>query len=226
MLIKLDNIYKIYQMGSTEVVALNNISLQIENGDYVSIMGPSGSGKSTLMNIIGCLDTPSKGDYLLNDKNISKMDDEQLALIRNRSIGFIFQTFNLLSTDTALHNVELPMLYAGMNSSKRKQIALDALNSVGLKHRVFHKPNEMSGGERQRVAIARALVNDPPILLADEPTGNLDSRTGHEIMDIFQRLFADGKTIILVTHDPGVAGHAKRILHIMDGSIINDERLS
>lgn len=213
-------------MGSTEVIALNNISLEIKHGDYVSIMGPSGSGKSTLMNIIGCLDTPSKGDYLLNEKNISKMDDEQLAWIRNRSIGFIFQTFNLLSTDSALHNVELPMLYAGVNSSKRKNIALDALNSVGLKHRVSHKPNEMSGGERQRVAIARALVNDPPIILADEPTGNLDSKTGHEIMEIFQRLFVSGKTIILVTHDPGVARHAKWILHIMDGRIIKDERIA
>lgn len=225
MLISLRKIFKIYKMGTSNVTALNDINLQISHGEYLSIMGPSGSGKSTLMNILGCLDTPTTGQYFLNDENISSLNENQLAIIRNRSIGFIFQTFNLLSTDTALHNVELPMLYAGVNNSVRKDLAHQALIDVGLGHRINHKPNEMSGGERQRVAIARALVNSPPILLADEPTGNLDSRTGSEIMEIFQKLFQNGKTIILVTHDPGVAHHALRIVKIMDGEISSDERV-
>ncbi len=225
MLISLRKIFKIYKMGTSNVTALNDINLQISHGEYLSIMVPSGSGKSTLMNILGCLDTPTTGQYFLNDENISSLNENQLAIIRNRSIGFIFQTFNLLSTDTALHNVELPMLYAGVNNSVRKDLAHQALIDVGLGHRINHKPNEMSGGERQRVAIARALVNSPPILLADEPTGNLDSRTGSEIMEIFQKLFQNGKTIILVTHDPGVAHHALRIVKIMDGEISSDERV-
>lgn len=225
MLINLRKIFKIYKMGNTDVTALNDINLQISHGEYLSIMGPSGSGKSTLMNILGCLDTPTTGQYFLNDENISTLNDSQLAIIRNRSIGFIFQTFNLLSTDTALHNVELPMLYAGVNKSVRKDLAHKALNDVGLGHRINHKPNEMSGGERQRVAIARALVNSPPVLLADEPTGNLDSRTGSEIMEIFQKLFQSGKTIILVTHDSSVAHHALRIVRIKDGKIFSDERV-
>jgi putative ABC transport system ATP-binding protein len=225
MLITIKNVSKIYRIGTINVAALDNISLEVAHGEYLSIMGQSGSGKSTLMNIIGCLDSPSSGSYILDNNNTSLLNDDNLAVIRNRKIGFVFQTFNLLTTDTALHNVELPLLYAGQNNSQRKEIATRALTEVGLKHRIQHRPNEMSGGERQRVAIARALVNNPPLLLADEPTGNLDSKTGSEIMSIFQNLFSEGKTIILVTHDPSVAHHAQRIVKIMDGKIVNDERV-
>lgn len=225
MLIDIKNISKIYRIDTINVTALDNISLEVAHGEYLSIMGPSGSGKSTLMNIIGCLDSPSSGSYILDNNNTSQLDDDNLAAIRNRKIGFVFQTFNLLTTDTALHNVELPLLYAGQNNSQRKEIATKALTDVGLKHRILHRPNEMSGGERQRVAIARALVNNPPLLLADEPTGNLDSKTGSEIMSIFQKLFSEGKTIILVTHDPSVAHHAQRIVQIMDGKILSDEKI-
>lgn len=226
MLISLENISKEYQIGTENVHALAAINLFIEHGEYLSIMGPSGSGKSTLMNIIGCLDTPSGGTYLLNGEKVSDMDDDHLASVRNRTIGFVFQTFNLLSADTAIHNVELPMLYAGVERQARNEKARKALVSVNLEHRLMHKPNEMSGGERQRVAIARALVNNPPLILADEPTGNLDSRTGSEIMNIFQNLYASGKTIVLVTHDINVARHAKRIVQIMDGKITSDERFA
>jgi putative ABC transport system ATP-binding protein len=225
MLITIKNISKTYRIDKIQVAALSNISLEVAQGEYLSIMGPSGSGKSTLMNIIGCLDSPSSGRYVLDNSNVSLLDDDNLAVIRNQKIGFVFQTFNLLSTDTALHNVELPLLYAGRNSSQRKEIAIKALNEVGLSHRILHRPNEMSGGERQRVAIARALVNSPPLLLADEPTGNLDSKTGSEIMSIFQKLFSEGKTILLVTHDPNVAHHAQRIVQIMDGKIVSDKRI-
>jgi putative ABC transport system ATP-binding protein len=226
MLIDMKNISKTYMIDTINVSALKDISLEVDHGDYLSIMGPSGSGKSTLMNIIGCLDNPTSGNYILDNSNPSLLNDDDLARIRNRTIGFVFQTFNLLSSDTALHNVELPLLYAGQNISQRKEIAINALNEVGLGHRIFHRPNEMSGGERQRVAIARALVNNPPILLADEPTGNLDSKTGAEIMIIFQKLFTQGKTIILVTHDLSIARHAQRIVHIMDGKIENDEKVT
>jgi putative ABC transport system ATP-binding protein len=225
MLIDIRNVSKIYRIDTINVTALDNISLEVAHGEYLSIMGPSGSGKSTLMNIIGCLDSPSSGSYILDNNNTSQLNDDNLAAIRNRKIGFVFQTFNLLTTDTALHNVELPLLYAGQNNSQRKEIATKALTDVGLKHRILHRPNEMSGGERQRVAIARALVNNPPLLLADEPTGNLDSKTGSEIMSIFQKLFSEGKTIILVTHDPSVAHHAHRIVQIMDGKILSDKRV-
>lgn len=225
MLIELQNIIKTYQMGPTEVAAVRDISLMIGRGEYISIMGPSGSGKSTLMNIIGCLDNPSSGTYLFNGIPVSRMDDDQLADVRNRSIGFVFQTFNLLSTDTALHNVELPMLYAGVTPARRREAASVALSAVGLAKRALHRPAEMSGGERQRVAIARALVNDPPMILADEPTGNLDSATGKEILSIFDDLHQRGKTIILVTHDESVGKRARRIVRIRDGGIESDEEV-
>jgi putative ABC transport system ATP-binding protein len=225
MMIELHDVAKVYRMDEVEVQALRGVSLSVERGEYVSIMGPSGSGKSTLMNIIGCLDTPSSGTYLLEGRPVSQMHDDELAQVRNRSIGFVFQTFNLLSHDTAARNVELPMLYAGAPPARRRAIASSALTAVGLAGRSGHRPAEMSGGERQRVAIARALVNDPPILLADEPTGNLDSRTGDEIMGIFHSLSAQDKTIVLVTHDRSVAAHANRIIHIRDGAIEADERL-
>ncbi len=225
MLIELQHITKLYRMGGADVAAARDISLSIGKGEYVSIMGPSGSGKSTLMNIIGCLDVPSSGSYLLKGASVSGMDDDQLAQVRNRSIGFVFQTFNLLSAESALHNVELPMLYAGVSVARRRELALQALTSVGLSHRALHKPMEMSGGERQRVAIARALVNDPPIILADEPTGNLDSATGKEILRIFTDLNQNGKTIILVTHDQNVAAHARRIVHIRDGMVESDREV-
>ena len=223
-LIHLTNLSRLYQMGAETVHALRDVSLEIERGEYVAIMGPSGSGKSTLMNLIGCLDTPTAGRYELNGTDVSEMDDNQLAEVRNREIGFIFQTFNLLPRSNALRNVELPLIYAGVDSDTRRQMALDALASVGLADRVHHKPNELSGGQRQRVAVARALVNNPSILLADEPTGNLDSKTGVEIMALFEELARKGNTIIVVTHEEDIARHARRILRIRDGLIASDER--
>jgi len=210
-------------MGSETVHALRDVSLNIDRGEYVAIMGPSGSGKSTLMNLLGCLDTPTSGRYELNGTDVSEMDDNDLADVRNREIGFVFQTFNLLPRSNALHNVELPLIYSGMDSDTRRDRALQALNDVGLSDRVHHKPNELSGGQRQRVAIARALVNSPSILLADEPTGNLDSKTGVEIMALFEDLAGRGNTIIVVTHEEDVARHARRILRIRDGNVASDE---
>jgi putative ABC transport system ATP-binding protein len=222
-LIRLDKISRRYQMGSETVHALREVSLRIERGEYVAIMGPSGSGKSTLMNLIGCLDTPTAGTYELNGTDVSDMDDNALAEVRNREIGFVFQTFNLLARSSALHNVELPLIYAGVPAGERRELALAAVANVGLTDRMHHKPNELSGGQRQRVAIARALVNRPSILLADEPTGNLDSRTGEEIMALFEELSTKGNTIILVTHEEDIARHARRIVRIRDGLIASDE---
>jgi putative ABC transport system ATP-binding protein len=221
-LIETVELWKTYVMGAEEVHALRGVSIQIERGEYVAIMGPSGSGKSTLMNLIGCLDTPSKGSYLLNGKQVSQMNDDELARIRNEEIGFVFQTFNLLPRATALHNVELPLIYAGVPAKTRAERAREALGRVELTNRMTHRPNEMSGGQRQRVAIARALVNNPSILLADEPTGNLDSKTGIEIMALFERLHAAGNTIVLVTHEPDVAAYAARAIHIRDGQVEKD----
>src|SRR5918997_1848219 len=221
-LIETRELWKTYQMGDEEIHALRGVSIQIERGEYVAIMGPSGSGKSTLMNLIGCLDTPSKGSYLLNDKEVAAMNDDELARIRNEEIGFVFQTFNLLPRATALHNVELPLVYAGMPAKDRQERAKQALEKVELTARASHRPNELSGGQRQRVAIARALVNDPSILLADEPTGNLDSKTGNEIMGVFDRLHGSGNTIVLVTHEAEIAAYAHRTIHIRDGQVEKD----
>jgi putative ABC transport system ATP-binding protein len=221
-LIETRDLWKTYIMGSEEIHALRGVAIEIQRGEYVAIMGPSGSGKSTLMNLIGCLDTPSRGTYLLNEKEVNKMDDDELARIRNEEIGFVFQTFNLLPRASALHNVELPLVYAGVGSAERSERAKAALTRVELAERMHHKPNELSGGQRQRVAIARALVNNPSILLADEPTGNLDSKTGVEIMALFQRLHDTGNTIILVTHEPEIAEHAHRIISIRDGMVEKD----
>ena len=223
-LIETRNLWKTYVMGDEEIHALRGVSISIERGEYVAIMGPSGSGKSTLMNLIGCLDTPSKGTYLLNDKEVSLMNDNELARIRNEEIGFVFQTFNLLPRASALHNVELPLVYAGMSKTARLEQAKAAIEKVELTHRMSHKPNELSGGQRQRVAIARALVNNPSILLADEPTGNLDSKTGVEIMALFARLHEAGNTIIVVTHEPDIAAYAHRVIAIRDGEVAKDIR--
>ena len=222
-MISTEDLWKTYDMGSEQVHALRGINLRIQRNEYVAIMGPSGSGKSTLMNLIGCLDSPSKGRYWLNGQLVSELDDDELARIRNKEIGFVFQTFNLLARATSLHNVELPLIYAGVPSEERAQRAKAALASVGMEDRMNHKPNELSGGQRQRVAVARALVNNPAIILADEPTGNLDSQTGNEIMALFDRLHAEGNTIVLVTHEHDIAEYAHRIVSIRDGVVAKDE---
>ena len=224
-MIATEDIWKTYDMGSEQQVhALRGVNLRIERNEYVAIMGPSGSGKSTLMNLIGCLDTPSKGRYWLNNQLVSELDDDELARIRNKEIGFVFQTFNLLPRASALHNVELPLIYAGMAPDQRVERAKASLEAVGMGPRMNHKPNELSGGQRQRVAIARALVNNPSIILADEPTGNLDSQTGLEIMALFDRLHAQGNTIVLVTHEHDISEYAHRVIHIKDGQVNRDER--
>jgi len=223
IVIRTYDLWKTYIMGDQEIHAVSGVDIEIRRGEYVAIMGPSGSGKSTLMNLIGCLDTPTKGLYYLNGKLASEMEDDELARIRNKEIGFVFQTFNLLARATALHNVELPLIYAGMASQERLARARDALRAVDLEPRMHHKPNELSGGQRQRVAIARALVNHPSILLADEPTGALDSATGSEIMALFARLHQEGNTIVLVTHEADIAVHAHRVIHIRDGKVERDE---
>jgi putative ABC transport system ATP-binding protein len=222
-LILTHDLWKTYEMGTNEVHALQGVSFAIQRNEYVAIMGPSGSGKSTLMNLIGCLDTPTKGEYWLNGRLVSEMDDDELAHIRNKEIGFVFQTFNLLARATALHNVELPLIYSGITAKERSERAKKSLQLVELSDRMHHKPNELSGGQRQRVAIARALVNHPSIILADEPTGNLDSQTGLEIMKLFDRLHAEGNTIILVTHERDIAEFAHRVISIRDGKIASDE---
>jgi putative ABC transport system ATP-binding protein len=223
-IIRTDDLWKTYQMGTEEVHALRGVSFDVQRGEYLAIMGPSGSGKSTLMNLIGCLDTPTSGQYWLNSKLVSEMDDDELAYIRNKEIGFVFQTFNLLPRASALHNVELPLIYNGTPRKERLEMAKLALQRVDLADRMNHKPNELSGGQRQRVAIARALVNNPSIILADEPTGNLDSQTSQEIMRFFGELNSQGNTIIIVTHEHDIAEHALRVLHILDGRINLDER--
>jgi putative ABC transport system ATP-binding protein len=224
-LIRTIDLWKTYEMGNNAVHALQGVTFSIARNEYVAIMGPSGSGKSTLMNLIGCLDTPTRGEYYLNGRLVSQMDDDELAHIRNKEIGFVFQTFNLLARATALHNVELPLIYSGIPSRDRMDRAKKSLQAVELSDRMHHKPNELSGGQRQRVAIARALVNDPSIILADEPTGNLDSQTGVEIMKLFDRLHAAGNTIILVTHERDIAEYAHRVISIRDGKIAADERM-
>lgn len=222
VVIRTFDLWKTYIMGDQEIHAVSGVNIEIKRGEYVAIMGPSGSGKSTLMNLIGCLDTPTKGLYYLNGKLASEMEDDELARIRNKEIGFVFQTFNLLARASALHNVELPLVYAGVPPQKRDGMARDALRAVDLETRLHHRPNELSGGQRQRVAIARALVNHPSILLADEPTGALDSQTGIEIMSLFERLHREGNTIVLVTHEPDIAAHSQRIIYIRDGRVERD----
>jgi putative ABC transport system ATP-binding protein len=221
-IINLENISRVYQVGSEEVHALDGVSLKIDRNEYVAIMGPSGSGKSTLMNILGCLDTPSSGKYDLKGIDVSDMSDNELAEVRNREIGFVFQTFNLLPRATSFHNVELPLIYAGVPAALRREKTEQALTSVGLKERMLHKPNELSGGQRQRVAVARALVVGPSIILADEPTGNLDSKTGEDIMALFHEIYMQGNTIILVTHEEYIANHAKRVIRLLDGKVESD----
>ena len=223
-LIETRDLWKTYTMGGEEIHALRGVSIEIQRGEYVAIMGPSGSGKSTLMNLIGCLDTPNEGEYWLNGTLVSQMSDDALARVRNKEIGFVFQTFNLLPRATALHNVELPLVYAGVAADERKRRAKEALDRVQLSNRMDHRPNELSGGQRQRVAIARALVNNPSILLADEPTGNLDSQTSEEIMKVFEGLASQGQTVIMVTHEPDIAAHARRVVVLRDGVIASDDR--
>ncbi len=225
IVIRTYDLWKTYIMGDQEINAVSGVDVEITRGEYVAIMGPSGSGKSTLMNLIGCLDTATKGQYYINGSLVSNLTDDDLARIRNKEIGFVFQTFNLLSRATALHNVELPLIYAGFSSDVRQEKARNALKAVDLEQRMLHKPSELSGGQRQRVAIARALVNNPSILLADEPTGNLDSATGNEIMGLFERLHAQGNTIILVTHEHDIAMHAHRVIHVRDGKVEKDEKV-
>ncbi|HET6567442.1 MAG TPA: ABC transporter ATP-binding protein [Rhodothermales bacterium] len=220
--IELRDVFKVYVMGEQEVRALNGISLSIRRNEYVAIMGPSGSGKSTMMNVLGCLDTPTDGAYLLNGQNVSEMSDDELAAVRNKEIGFVFQTFNLLPRVNCLQNVEVPLIYAGIRKAQRLDMAAEALQSVGLGDRMGHKPNELSGGQRQRVAVARALVNRPSIILADEPTGNLDSRTGEDIMHLFESLYRQGNTIIVVTHEEDIARHARRVVRLRDGLVESD----
>jgi putative ABC transport system ATP-binding protein len=225
IVIRTYDLWKTYVMGDTEIHAVSGVDIEIKRGEYVAIMGPSGSGKSTLMNLIGCLDTPTSGQYYINGNLVSEMTDDELARIRNKEIGFVFQTFNLLPRATSLHNVELPLIYAGVSAEKRIEMARAAMRAVDLEARMHHKPNELSGGQRQRVAVARALVNNPSILLADEPTGNLDTATGNEIMALFERLYQAGNTIVLVTHEHDIALHAHRVIHVRDGKVEKDERI-
>jgi putative ABC transport system ATP-binding protein len=225
IVIRTYDLWKTYVMGDQEIHAVSGVDIEIRRGEYVAIMGPSGSGKSTLMNLIGCLDTPSKGQYYINGRLVSEMNDDELARIRNKEIGFVFQTFNLLPRATALHNVELPLIYAGVPADTRLERAKQTLAQVDLEPRMYHKPNELSGGQRQRVAVARALVNNPSILLADEPTGNLDTATGNEIMALFERLHQQGNTIVLVTHEHDIAMHAWRVIHVRDGKVEKDEKI-
>ncbi|HUB80177.1 MAG TPA: ABC transporter ATP-binding protein [Bryobacteraceae bacterium] len=225
IVIRTFNLWKTYVMGDQEIHAVSGVDIEIKRGEYVAIMGPSGSGKSTLMNLIGCLDTPTSGQYYINGNLVSEMTDDELARIRNKEIGFVFQTFNLLPRATSLHNVELPLIYSGVSSEKRIEMAKTAMRQVDLEKRMHHKPNELSGGQRQRVAIARALVNHPSILLADEPTGNLDTATGNEIMALFEKLYEEGNTIVLVTHEHDIAMHAHRVIHVRDGKVEKDEKI-
>ncbi len=224
MLIEIRDLVKTYQMGDTAVRALDGVDLNVDRGEYIAIMGPSGSGKSTLMNLIGCLDTPTSGSYRLNNQAVSDLNDDELARIRNKEVGFVFQTFNLLSRTSALENVEVPLVYAGVARQERHRKAKDMLEAVGLGDRMHHQPNELSGGQRQRVAVARALINGPSLLLADEPTGNLDSKTGTEIMDLFDKLNKAGNTIVLVTHEEDIAAHAHRVVRLRDGKVLEDKR--
>jgi putative ABC transport system ATP-binding protein len=225
IVIRTYDLWKTYVMGDQEIHAVSGVDIEIKRGEYVAIMGPSGSGKSTLMNLIGCLDTPSKGQYYINGRLVSEMNDDELARIRNKEIGFVFQTFNLLPRATSLHNVELPLIYSGAAADVRLERAKASLRQVDLEARMYHKPNELSGGQRQRVAVARALVNNPSILLADEPTGNLDTATGNEIMALFERLYQQGNTIVLVTHEHDIALHAHRVIHVRDGKVEKDEQI-